>query len=135
MLAIRMLFSLLILVLPILAASAGAGGWAFLIGLIAGIPAVVVVFVVFLPLEVLCDIWKSNILKNILVPLSGPMVFAIFMIVMAGGNIKFLISRIDNGSGGEVFIMMGWGFAALIWGVIWRISEYVAVRFVSTLRI
>ena len=106
-------------------------GLILIVPLFGAIPAIIGALVLFLPAEMLLDRLGLPKLKNIVVPLIGASLIAIFMIVMGAvwGNLSLYGERLLQDPTMFMGVMAVWMVFGAAWGVAWRITEWLAYRF------
>jgi hypothetical protein len=109
--------------------NAGSLIW-LLIPFFGGVPAVLGALLVFAPLEGILDARGLGHLKNVAVPLAGALLIVIFVVGSLGarGKLAMLRTRIASGGINVIGPMLLWSALGVIWGVLWRLSEWIATR-------
>lgn len=95
--------------------------------LFGGIPAVFGALFVFVPLEIFLDAQALGHLKNVAVPLSGALLVVFFIIFAWGisGNLSKVPERIATGGVHFVVPVLFWSFLGVVWGGLWRLSDWL----------
>ena len=106
-------------------------GLILIVPFFGAIPAIIGALVLFLPAEILLDRLGLPKLKNIVVPLIGASLIAIFMIVMGAmqGELSLYGERLLQDPAMFVSVMAVWIVFGAVWGVVWRMTEWLAFRF------
>ena len=133
----RLLISLALLASPfalLILANAGrkqANGLMWLIiPFFGGIPAILGALLVFAPLENLLDARGLGHLKDVAIPLAGALLIVIFMVVILGTPRKLakMAARIRQGGFKVIRPMLFWSVLGAVWGALWRLSAWIAMR-------
>ena len=109
--------------------NAGSLMW-LLIPFFGGVPAVLGALLVFAPLEGILDARGLGQLKNVAVPLAGALLVVIFVVGSFGasGKLSMLRTRISSGGINAIGPILLWSVLGVIWGVLCRLSEWIATR-------
>ena len=107
-----------------------ANGLILIVPFFGAIPAILGALILFVPAEMLLDRLGVPWLKNIVVPLLGASLIAIFMIVMGSwqGELSLYAERLLQDPAMFVSVMAVWIVFGALWGVAWRCTEWLARR-------
>lgn len=115
------------LLLYILASGSAETSLILFIPFVGLIPALLGAWLLFSPLEALLDFLNIGNLRNIILPLAGGLlpliVFAI--IIEVSGDRRLILNRLSTGGMNEWGPLLFWIVLGVIWGGLWRISEWV----------
>ena len=104
--------------------------WMSLFPIFGGVPAVLGALLVFAPLERYLDARALGHLKNVAVPVAGAFLVVIFILVIQGatGSLKRTLGHIARDRMRAIEPILVWSALGVLWGVLWRLSDWLATR-------
>ena len=131
MILVRLVICFVLLVAPVVllvVASRKAENMIYLMfPVVAAVPATLGALLVFAPLEAYLSARGLAHLKNVAVPLAGALLIVVFLLVVAGasGRLGQYGGRLRTGGLNAVAPIVVWSLLGVLWGALWRVSEFV----------
>jgi hypothetical protein len=93
------------------------------------IPGVVSALLIFVPIESYLRARALGHLNDIAIPISGALLIVVFMLVtsLVSGNLPRYFSRIFKERKRVLGPILCWSVLGIIWGALWRLSDWILV--------
>lgn len=135
MIVLRVLFSVALFTAPFLAFAIFSDeqndALVLLLPLVGCIPAVIGALIVFLPVEAWMKRTGRRRALEIVIPILGALlIFGVLLVIgLANGRLVKIVEGLVRDPGNNGFGILVWSALGLVWGLVWRASDWLLSAF------